>query len=188
MSGAVQTEACANGCVPQPSGTNDPCATSGLPACARQPLLAWGLHPTASDHLRCVGVTASRITQTIGNAAASAGTHGRDGYAGGQPYSAATDLSVRGLTQAQIRSLISRLADHGFAAWYRWPGHDGWPSSEAPHIHAIFVGCAMKASLRAQVGDWLVGRNGLTSHSAYTFYTWSAAQRATVRALFQRFN
>ena len=190
MSGAVQTDACPNGCVPQPSGTNDYCAAAPtmLAACAHQSLLSWGLHPSASDHLRCAGVTASRITQTIGNAAASAGTHGRDGYAGGQPYSAATDISVRGLTSADIRALLGRLANHGFAAWYRWPGHDGWPSSEAPHLHAIYVGCAMKASLRAQVSDWLIGRNGLTSHTTYTFYTWSAAQRASIRAVFNRYN
>lgn len=190
MSGAVQNDACPHGCVPQPSGTNDYCAAAPtmLAACAHQSLLSWGLHPNASDHLRCAGVTASRITQTIGNAAASAGTHGRDGTAGGQPYSAATDISVRGLSSADIRALLGRLANHGFAAWYRWPGHDGWPSSEAPHIHAIYVGCAMKASLRAQVSDWLIGRNGLTSHTTYTFYTWSAAQRATLRAVFNRYN
>ncbi len=190
VSGTVQTDRCAHGCEVHPSGTDDTCAPAppALPACARQALLAWGLHPTASDHLRCLGVASWRITQTIGNAAASAGTHARDGYVNGQPYSAATDLSVRGLSAADIRTLLSRLASHGFAAWYRWPGHDGWPSSESPHIHAIFVGAFMKDSLRAQVRDWLVGRNGLASHTTYTFTTWTAAQRALVRALFDRYN
>lgn len=191
VSGRVETDACAYGCTPQPSGTNDFCAArpaTTLPACAHQALLAWGLHPDASDHLRCAGVPASRVSQTIGNAAASAGTHARDGYAGGQPYSAATDLSVRGLSSAEIRALLGRLANQGFAAWYRWPGHDGWPSSESPHIHAIYVGCHMKDSLRAQVRDWLVGRNGLASHTAYTFTTWTAEQRATIRAVYDRYN
>lgn len=191
VSGNVQTEACSYGCVAQPSGTNDYCAarpTTTLPACAHRALLAWGLHPDASDHLRCAGVPASRITQTIGSAPASAGTHARDGYVNGQPYGAATDLSTRGLATGEIRELLARLANQGFVAWYRWPGHDGWPSSEAPHIHAVYVGCAMKSSLRAQVSDWLVGRNGLASHTSYTFYTWTAAQRAVIRAVFERYN
>ncbi len=195
VNGAVQTEPCPHGCVPRPSGTNDTCAPpppppppDRLPVCAHRALLRWGLHPDASDHLRCAGVPAERITQTIGNAAASAGTHGQDGRAGGAPYSAATDISTRGLSNADIRALLSRLADQGFAAWYRWPGHDGWPSSEAPHIHAIYVGCVMKSSLRAQVRDWLVGRNGLTSHSTYSFFRWSNAQQSVIRAVFIRHN
>jgi len=192
VSGTVQTERCAHGCVPQPSGTNDYCAAAPppttLPSCARQSLLRWGLHAYASDRLRCAGVPASRITQTIGSAAASAGTHGQDGTFMGQPYSAATDISTRGLTNDEIRALLSRLANQGFAAWYRLPGSDGWPSSEAPHIHAIYVGAAMKASLRAQVSDWLIGRNGLTSHTTYRFYTWTDAQKALVRAVFNRYN
>jgi hypothetical protein len=150
--------------------------------------LHWGLHPDASDHLRCAGVPAARITQTIGYATASAGTHGPDGRAGGAQYSAATDISTRGLSSADIRTLLGRLANQGFAAWYRWPGHDGWPSSEAPHIHAIYVGCAMKSALRSQVRAWLVGRNGLVSNSLYGFYTWTAAQRALLRTVFDRYN
>ncbi len=148
----------------------------------------WGLHPDASDHLRCAGVPAARITQTIGYATASAGTHGPDGRAGGAQYSAATDISTRGLSSADVRTLLGRLANQGFAAWYRWPGHDGWPSSEAPHIHAIYVGCAMKSALRSQVRAWLVGRNGLVSNSLYGFYTWTAAQRALLRTVFDRYN
>ena len=61
-------------------------------------LLKYGLHPRASDGLRAAGVSSSRIMQTIGNAAASAGTHARDGYVNGQPYSAATDISIYGLS------------------------------------------------------------------------------------------
>ncbi len=193
VSGVVQTVSCPNGCVPQPSGTNDYCAPAPAPpntqpACARRSLLRSGLHPDASDRLRCAGVPASRITQTIGYYAASAGTHAPDGRANGLQYSAATDISTRGLSHTEIRALLSRLADQGFAGWYRWPGHDGWPSSEAPHIHTIYVGCAMKSALDAQVRDWLVGRNGLRSHATYTFLAWSTRQRDLVRTLFNRFN
>ncbi|MEZ4411023.1 MAG: hypothetical protein R3A52_31765 [Polyangiales bacterium] len=190
--GEVETDACRFGCLRRPSGTNDVCATepppTTLPACARRPLLHWGLHPDASDHLRCAGVPDARITQTIGSAAASAGTHAADGTANGLAYSAATDISTRGLSTADIHELLNRLANQGFAAWYRWPGHDGWPSSEAPHIHAIYVGCRMKASLRSQVASWLVGRNGLVSNTVYAFHTWTAAQRTVIRAVYQRFN
>lgn len=192
--GEVQTEACRFGCLRRPSGTPDVCASAPppppttLPGCARRPLLRWGLHPDASDRLRCAGVPAERITQTIGNAAASAGTHAADGTANGLAYSAATDISTRGLSTADVHALLDRLANQGFAAWYRWPGHDGWPSDEAPHIHAIYVGCRMKASLRSQVSGWLASRNGLVSNTTYRFHTWSAAQRALVRAVYDRFN
>lgn len=203
VSGIVQSESCARGCVPQPSGTNDYCASApppppppppstpprtSLPACAHRPLLRSGLHPNASDRLRCAGVPAARITQTLGYAAASAGTHGPDGRAGGALYSAATDISTRSLSQSEIRTLLWRLASQGFAAWYRWPGHDGWPSREAPHIHAIYVGVAMKSSLRSQVRSWLADRNGLVSNTRYGFYSWTSAQQALIRVVFNRYN
>jgi hypothetical protein len=151
---------------------------------AHAALLRSGLHPRASDALRAAGVTASRITQTIGNAAASAGTHAQDGTVNGVPYSAATDISVTGLSNAQIQNLLSRLAKVGFAAWFRFPGHDGWPASEVRHIHAVYTNAKMKASLRSQVRSWLVGRNGLVSNTLYGFYHWSAADKAVVRGKF----
>ena len=95
---------------------------------------------------------------------------------------------MSGLTRTDIGTLLSRLADQGFAAYYRWPGHDGWPSYDAPHVHAVFVGCAMKASLQSQVHSWLAGRNGLVSNTVYTFHTWTTAQRDLVRAVFNRSN
>ncbi|MEO6775568.1 MAG: SH3 domain-containing protein [Kofleriaceae bacterium] len=143
-------------------------------------LLRWGLHPRASDALRAAGVSSSRIVQTIGNAAASAGTHARDGYVNGQPYSAATDISVYGLSQTQIANLLERLGKVGFAAWYRHTGYDGWYGVN--HIHAVYANCLMKSSLRSQVRSWLVGRNGLVSNTIYRFHTFSAAARATVKA------
>jgi hypothetical protein len=149
-------------------------------------ILKWGLHPRASDALRAIGVSASRIMQTIGNAAASAGTHRQDGVVNGHPYCAATDISVSGLSNTQIRNLLDRLAKVGFAAWFRWPGHDGWPSSEVRHIHAVYANARMKTQLRSQVRSWLVGRNGLYYNSIYTFHTWSAAAKAVVRHKFSQ--
>jgi hypothetical protein len=150
----------------------------------RAALVRWGMFPAASDAYRTLGLSASRITQTIGNAAASAGYHARDGYANGQPYTAATDISTRGLSRTFIRRLLERMGRVGFAAFYRWPGHDGWPSSEVPHIHANYAGCKMKSQLRGQVTDWLNGRNGLSGHGRYTFFTPSTTAKNKVRNLF----
>ncbi|HET9624476.1 MAG TPA: hypothetical protein VFP84_24055 [Kofleriaceae bacterium] len=150
----------------------------------RAALLKSGLHPRASDALRSIGVTAGRILQTIGNAPASAGTHAQDGTFEGHAYSAATDLSVSGLSNTQIKNLLSKLAKVGFAAWFRWPGHDGWPASEVRHIHAVYANSKMKASLQSQVRSWLAGRNGLVSNTTYTFFTWPAADKTAVRNKF----
>lgn len=188
----VQTE-CAEGCFEAPTGTADACITRratpaapGWPACADRPLLHTGLHPEASDRLRCAGVSSSEISQTIGSAPASAGYHAEDGRVAGVPYTAAVDLRTRGMTDAQIRTRLARLGENGFAAWYRQPGRDGWPSSEAPHIHAVFAGVIMKAELRAQVRDYLSGRNGLASHTRYGFWSPPASTLTIVRLLFQR--
>jgi hypothetical protein len=149
-------------------------------------LLHYGLHPRASDALRAAGVSNWRIMQTIGNAPASAGTHARDGYVNGKPYSAATDISVSGLTSTQIANLLEKLAKGGFAAWYRHSGYDGWYGTN--HIHAVYANCLMKSSLRSQVRSWLAGRNGLVSNTIYHFHTWSATARAVVKAKFAMSN
>lgn len=149
----------------------------------RSPTAVYGYYPDARDALLQLGVTSSRVSQTIGNAVASAGYHAKDGAANGVDYCAATDVRTVGLTEAQIKALLEGMARLGFAGWYRKPGFDGWPSSEAPHIHTIHVSAPMKAQLAAQVSDWLVGRNGLTSHTSYTFYRWSTTGSDTVKRL-----
>lgn len=182
---ATALEACADGCVVAPPGYDDYCANGD---CPHHDLLRWGLAPDASDQLRCAGVPAWRVVQTIGDAAASAGYHARDGTIDGHEYCAATDLSSSGMSNSEIRALLARLADGGFAGFYRWPGHDGWPSSESPHLHVIYAGVPMKWQLDEQVVDWLNGRNGLSSHTSYTFWQPTDAQRAHVRALFEGSN
>ena len=116
--------------------------------------------------------------------AASAGTHAQDGSFNGHPYSAATDISVSGLSPTQIRNLLEKLAKVGFAAWYRQSGYDGWYG--ANHIHAVYANCKMKSSLRSQVRSWLAGRNGLVSNTIYHFHTFSAAANAAVKAKFEK--
>ncbi len=187
----IVLDSCDEGCFSAPEGTADACnevhddeptpEAPGWPDCASRPLLRAGLHPEASDRLRCAGVEADQISQTIGNAAASAGYHAEDGEANGEPYCAAVDLRTRGLDHAEIRALLDRLAEHGFAGWYRQPGADGWPADEAPHIHAIFVSVRMKAALCGQVRDFLAGRNGLSSHREYGFWRPSDAQLDRIR-------
>ena len=174
--------------VDQPVVDNDdPPGDETMPALsfeAQAALLKYGLHPRASDALRSIGITAGRIMQTIGNAPASAGTHAQDGTVNGHPYSSATDLSVSGLSNTEIKNLLSKLAKVGFAAWFRWPGHDGWPASEVRHIHAVYANSKMKSSLQSQVRSWLVGRNGLLGNAIYGFYTWSSSDKAVVRNKF----
>ena len=146
--------------------------------------LTYGLHPDASDALVFLGITPDRVTQTIGSAAASAGTHAQDGTADGTPYSAATDLRVIGLSDADVRQYIIDLAAAGYAGWYRKPGEDGVPSDWSPHIHTVWVGAPMKASLRNQVRSWMEGRNGLVSNTPYAFHQWPQCVRD---ALWERY-
>lgn len=181
---ATVVKVCASGCVVAPAGSDDYCKTAAETCPHVATTLRWGLHPTASDLLRCAGISSARITQTIGSAAASAGTHAQDGTVAGAPYSAATDLSVSGLTDTQVKTLIARLDALGFAAFFRKPGYDGWPSSEARHVHVVFAGAKMKSSLRAQITDFLAGKNGLASHSTYSFYQPPAEVKAYVKMLF----
>lgn len=147
-----------------------------------QPLLAAGLHPRASDALRAAGVSASRITQTVGNAPASAGVHLADGTVNGKEYTAAVDLSTSGMTEPQIHNLLEKLGKVGYAAWYRKTGVDGWSGSK--HIHGVYANCKMKEALRSQVRSWLVGRNGLISNTVYQWHAFSTSAKATVQAKF----
>ncbi|MFO0559434.1 MAG: hypothetical protein U0269_15565 [Polyangiales bacterium] len=189
----IVRQSCAMGCFQAPVGVADYCidnrptpADPGWADCAHRAQITWGVHPEASDRMRCAGITASMISQTIGGAPASAGYHLQDGTSMGLAYCAATDIRTGGMTETEIRALLERLALNGFAAWYRKPGFDGWPSSEAPHIHAVFAGVVMKTQLRGQVRDWLLGLNGLASHTTYRFWSPSASARAIVRLLFSR--
>lgn len=129
-----------------------------------------------------------RVVQTMGNAPASAGTHAQDGTLtlNGQPlpYSAAVDLSVRGLTLSQIKKWLQELAKQGFVAWYRHTGS----FENNRHIHAIYVGIGMKPSLQAQVVDYLNDRTGLVGHATETFYTAPPEVDKVLAQMFVRYN
>jgi hypothetical protein len=151
-------------------------------------LLKSGLHPKASDALRKLNIPAYRIIQTVGNAPASNGVHLPDGSANGHPYTAAVDISTKNLDNSEIKRTLERLGRVGFAAFFRNPGQDGWPSNEAQHIHAVYAGVPMKDVLDSQVRDYLNQRNGLRSHTPYQFYIWSDKAKSEVRSLFSASN
>ena len=153
--------------------------------CALNPTNDKGLHPKALAALRGVAV-AHRVTQGINNPATPGNVHYTDGVIDGQPYTGAADISVRCLTAAQIKTLLERLADAGFAAWYRKPAEDGWTGP--PHIHAVWAGCSLKAVLQQQVRSWLDGKNGLASNMPYQFWQPSAAIRQRVQTLYRASN
>ncbi len=184
---------CELGCHEAPTGLADACNPDaspdypGWPECLSRPRIAYGVHPEASDRLRCAGITSDRIVQTIGSAPESAGDHGVDGTAaGGQPYTAAIDLSVTDLDDDAIRGELQALGQNGFAAWYRAPGVDGWPPDGAPHIHAVFAGVPMKIRLRRQVRAYLANETGLTPEEPYRFWTPPRDVRDIVELLFTR--
>lgn len=131
----------------------------------------WGMAKPAFDAYiaACFAakVSPDRVVQTIGDAKASAGTHAKDGTLHGEAYCAAVDLSVRRMSKDQIRTLLEKLADNGFVAWYRYR----LSFIGNKHIHAIYVGLPMKESLRRQVKDYLNGRDGLACHLLEQFWT-----------------
>ena len=155
-------------------------------------VLKKGMSQKASDAFCATGIDPARIGQTIGNAPASAGVHLKDGVdASGNPYTCAVDLSVvypTPLQDSAVKQVLEALAGHGFAAFYRCPGQDGWPSGQARHIHAVYAGEKMKPALRSQIKDWLEGRNGLAGHAEYRFWQPTEAHKEIVRGLFTASN
>jgi len=144
----------------------------------------YGLHPLAFAALLSAGIPISRVGQTIGICAASAGTHEKDGEYEGHDYAACTDLHVGDLDDAGVHGFCDKLAGVGFCPFFRKPGYDGWPSQDARHVHAIWPGAPMKEIVRAQVHDYLAGRNGLASHIAYPFRPPTPAEEAVIRQRF----
>jgi len=154
-------------------------------ACKLNPAKPQGLHPDAYAALRSLAL-AHRITQGINHSQERGNVHDTDGTVNGKAYTGAVDISVRCLTQAEIRTLLARLAAAGFAAWYRKDGQDGW--SGPPHIHAIWAGCRLKSVLQQQVESWLDGTNGLGSNRPYQFWQALAEMKDKVSKLYRSFN
>src|SRR4030095_6593876 len=135
--------------------------------CKLNPAKPQGLHPDAFSLLR-ENAVAHRITQGLNHAVSRGNVHDTDITINGNAYTGAADISVRCLSAAQIQALLGRLAELGFAAWYRKDGEDGWTGP--PHIHSVWAGTRLKPVLRQQVESWLDGRNGLGFNQPYHFW------------------
>jgi hypothetical protein len=153
--------------------------------CKLNPARPAGLHPEAHAALQKRSI-AHRITQGINHAQERRNVHDTDGTINGKAYTGAVDISVRCLSAAQIQTMLSNLAELGFAGWYRKDGEDGW--SGPNHIHAIWAGCRLKPILQRQVESWLAGQTGLGSNQPYRFWQPPAPLRNTVRQLYGKFN
>ncbi len=130
------------------------------------------------------GISPTRVTQTIGNAPASAGFHAPDGVLNSERYCAAVDLHTRDLNRTQIKKLLNAMAKQGFAAWYRFEGS----FANNQHLHAVYAALPMKRQLRAQVVDFLNDRTGLAGHAHETFYTAPRDIDIVIQAMFLHAN
>lgn len=114
-----------------------------------------------------------RITQLIGNAPASHGVHKADGTfmnenGEAEAYGAAIDIQIKDLEFDQhIKPLLIAMAENGFCPYHR---HTGSFAGANRHIHAVYCAVHMKSVLADQVDDWLVGKNGLATHTADDFW------------------
>jgi hypothetical protein len=153
--------------------------------CRLNPAHPQGLHPEANAALRSLEL-GHRITQGINHSADKGNVHDTDVTIDGKPYTAAVDISVRCLTESQIKALLTRLAEAGFAGWYRREGRDGWTGP--PHVHAVWAGSRLKSFLRYQIESWLDGGNGLGTNQPYRFWQPSEEMKAKVQSLYRRFN
>jgi len=139
-----------------------------------------GIDPIASDALRKAGFTSNDVTQGLGRAKASAGTHEAEP---GSKYTASVDLRTRGKSNEQIGDMLKRLRKQGFAAWYR-----GTDRFKTPHIHAVYAGVPTKGITTRQVQDFIKGKDGLRGHRTETKFPPTAEEKRIVRMLFEQRN
>ncbi|GII84540.1 peptidoglycan-binding protein [Sphaerisporangium siamense] len=105
---------------------------------------------------------------------------------GGDPTSAGThdgggvvDISVKGMSSATRTAAVRALRRVGFAAWLRNPDQDDWPW----HIHAAAINDTdLSSQAQHQVGDYYLGRNGLSRRGPddgpkVTIRTWEEYRR-----------
>jgi hypothetical protein len=133
-----------------------------------------GLDPVASDALRKAGFSEDDVSQGLGNAPASKGTHLAEP---GSKYTAAVDLRTSGKSKQEINAMVERLRAQGFAAWYRdWSGNE--------HIHAVYAGIPLKDSLQSQVQSFMQGGTGLAGGG--NDGTITAQDKSTVESLYKQ--
>ena len=97
------------------------------------------------------------VTQAQGDAPASKGYHASDGVLDGDSYTAAADISTKGLTNTQKATLIEEMTRTGWVAFFRnWMGN--------VHIHGNYAGLPQKRQLDGQNEDFFAGKDGLVGH------------------------
>lgn len=153
--------------------------------CSLNPAKSGGLHPEA--HAALAGIKlVHRVTQAINHSKDPGNVHDTDVRIAGKDYTAAVDISVRCLTETQIKLLLGTLASVGFAGWYRKDSEDDWTGP--PHIHAVWSASPLKPILRRQIESWLEGRNGLGSNRPYRFWQPDLKMKEEILSRYNRFN
>lgn len=132
--------------------------------------VAWEAYQLASANANIDISTRAdaRVVQALGYAEKSKGFHAPDGTLKGKPYTAAMDLSVRGLTDNQIATWMDEMARAGIGSFFRDPDDPLWRNNG--HIHGFYCGLPMKPQLDSQVRDYKKGLNGLVSHKPVDGY------------------
>jgi len=142
-------------------------------------------HPDVVLLLQHLGVENWMVTQGLGYAAASAGSHGKVGTYQGVDFGYCVDLAISLAT----RPFVDKMAASGFASWARigpaWAGNE--------HIHAVYAGALPKDGggvarrlplPERQITDWIRSLNGLRGH-AHMLPLWDPdpAQEAFLHAV-----
>jgi hypothetical protein len=155
---------------------------SESPNCRVAPRGTEGLLPQAKSALGAAGAD-HRITRSLDRDPGGANYHGPDATIENRQFTAAVDISVRCVDEEGIKELLGRLAQSGFAAWYRKNGKDSWKGNN--HIHAVWAAEPLKRQLRGQVASWLAGRTGLVGDAKYSFWQPSEDERAVVKSAYE---
>lgn len=120
-------------------------------------------HEDQVARLKALGLPSGAVTQGVGYAAASAGTHGPVGVKDGHPYGHCIDLSPTDLPFQ--RSYFDKLVEQGFAPFPR----EVWPNGGA-HWHCVDLTRPLndagddpdhKDSVNHQLAEWVTGGDGL---------------------------
>ena len=128
-----------------------------------------------------------RVTQGINHSSDRGNLHNTDVTINGKPYTGAVDISVRCLTEPQIRTLLAGSRQgtdlpHGSE-------NPGRTTGRARHTFMPFGWPArLKRVLRQQVESWLRGANGLGTDQPYAFWKPSAEMSRTVAMLYRASN
>jgi len=122
------------------------------------------VHPSTEKRLRRCGIKDADVTQGVGSATLSAGTHLKVGTCEGRAFGHCVDLRWGSV---EDRARFDRLVAAGFAPFRRdWAGNQHWhlvdctglkdDSGEVP---------APRSLVRVQILDFCDGRSGLVGHA-----------------------